>query len=260
MMDFNERVIPGVSANFLYKEALARYVFVLKLLKKNYKVLDLGCGTGYGTSLLAAKAKLVVGVDISREAIDFCNKKYQGWNIKFKIGDIQKLNYPDKYFDIICSFEVIEHLKNHTTFLDETRRVMKPSGSFVMSTPNKIVHSPDGKIQSKYHFREYTYNDLEKLLFKKFKNVNILGQSKSSFAKASLISFMNSQNTRQRLVDKDVFNLRKLVSKATKEKIWKIVGNFLGRKDQDLLKLSDFPITSKNVANCEYFVAICRLQ
>lgn len=119
MMDFNERVIPGVSANFLYQEALARYEFALKYIKPGDKILDVGCGTGYGAAILGRYAK-VIGIDSERQAIEYARQKYHE-DAKFRIGDAEELNFDDKFFEIAISFEVIEHLKSPQKFLDKQK-------------------------------------------------------------------------------------------------------------------------------------------
>ena len=109
-MDFNERVIPGLSSNFMYQEALARYEFAAKYLRNGLKVLDLGCGTGYGTSIFASDNCHVVGIDINKQAVDFAKKNYWNKNISYLVRDITNLKLSNKEFDITTAFEVVEHL------------------------------------------------------------------------------------------------------------------------------------------------------
>src|SRR3990167_2670452 len=206
MMDFNERVIPGISANFLYQEALARYEFASKLIKKGSFILDVGCGTGYGCSLLSHKAE-VLGVDNDREAIDYAKKHY-GKNAKYVLGNAEKLKFKSQ-FDIICAFEIVEHLSNPSTLLKLIKTLLKKRGVFILSTPNKNYVSPEGGVASPYHIREYNYDEFRSLLKKYFTKVEILGQTKSKKAQEALKDFMRSQTVRQSLVDKDMFDIRK---------------------------------------------------
>ncbi|MBI1864029.1 methyltransferase domain-containing protein [Candidatus Woesebacteria bacterium] len=256
-MDFNERVIPDVSANFLYQEALARYKFAQKYLKPKFKVLDLGCGTGYGTKLLGEKVPEIIGIDINKEAINFAKKNYPK-KANFRIGNVELLKFKDNYFNLICSFEVIEHLKNpQKKYLKEIKRVLKKDGKVIFSTPNKETRSPESEVSSPYHFREYKYSEFKKLLKKNFSKVEIKGQFRSKRTKKALKSFMNSQKGRQKIVGFDKLNFRKLIPKKYKEWIWKYVGFFFGRSDQASLNFKNFPIHSQNIKNCEYFIAIC---
>lgn len=258
MMDFNERVIPGVSSNFMLKEALSRYEFAAKFIKKDYFILDLGCGTGYGTHYLAKMAKKTVGVDINPEAIRFARKNYLHKNLKYKIADINSIKESGKY-DLIVSFEVIEHLKNPASFVSGVYRMLKKEGIFILSTPNAEVVSPNGGVASPYHEKEFKYQELSLLLRKKFKDdVEILGQKKSAKADESWKDFLKSQDKRQKLVQSDRLSIRKLIPRSLKEFLWKYAGNFFGRRTQENVETSDFPIDKKSVRLSYYFIAICR--
>lgn len=252
-MDFNERVVPGVSANFLFQEALARYQFALKYVRKGDKVLDVACGTGYGSSLLAQKGK-VVGIDINRDAIKYAKRKYR--RVSFLVADAQKLPFKDGEFDLAVSFEFIEHIKKPEKLLHEVKRVLKRKGTFILSTPNKkfpkIVESP-------YHEKEYTYQELKKLLEEHFKKVTLYGETKDNKAKEAFKSFLDSQKVRENIIGKDILGFRKFIPRGTKEFIWKYMGNFFGREVQEKLDFTNFPISSKKGEDSEYFVALCQL-
>ena len=116
-MDFNERVVPNITANFQFKESLARYEFAERSFKKNLKILDIGCGTGYGSAALGKKRE-VIGIDNNKDAINYA-KKYYSKKVEFLVADALKLPFKKNEFDGACSFEVIEHLKNPNRFLKE---------------------------------------------------------------------------------------------------------------------------------------------
>lgn len=250
MMDFNERVIPGVTANFQFQESLARYKFALRRIKKGSKVLDLGCGAGYGSFLLSSKAK-VFAVDKDKEAISYAKRHYSGSAV-FKVADATLIPFPDNKFDVVCSFEVIEHIKDDKKMLSEVRRVLKSRGKFIMSTPRKAE-----KIRSPYHIREYDYNKLLRLLKIYFNKVEIFGEKKNKKAKIAFDDFLKSQSAREELAKKDLLVIRKFIPKFLKEKIWKFLGSFFGRSSQEKLRTSDFPITS-DINNAEFFIAVCQ--
>lgn len=255
-MDFNERVIPGITVNFLYQEALARYERALTFIKNEMKILDAGCGTGYGSNLLASKGR-VIGIDSNNEVIRYAKKNY-GDKVNFLSGDITKLQFMSEEIDCICAFEVIEHLKNPIKFLAEAKRILKKNGIIFLSTPNKDIHSPHGYSSSPYHIKEYTYSDFSNLVNSFFKHVKIQGQVKSNKAKKAIAKFINSQRAREKFVQKDKFGLRKLISNRIKEKIWKYQGGFFGRKEQEGLTTKDFPIQSSDIHYSDYFVALCQ--
>lgn len=256
-MDFNERVIPGVSSNFMFKEALARYEFAKKYVKSGMNILDLGSGTGYGTSVLMVGGVSVLGVDINTEAVDFSNKHYANSNVKFKKGDILKTLSKDKY-NIVTSFEVIEHLKKPELFLKNINSSLKKNGLFILSTPNAPIISPNGGVGSPYHTKEFNYDELNKILKKNFSKVTIFGQVKSKKALSAWDDFLKSQTARETAVKGDTFGVRKFIPRELKEFTWKFLGNFYGRKSQETLGTKDFPIKNKAVKLAFYLVAVCQ--
>lgn len=251
MMDFNERVIPNVTANFQFQESLARYEFALSEIKKGSKVLDVGCGTGYGSFLLSKKFK-VFAIDISKEAIDYARRHYP-FSVSFIISDATLLPFGDLEFDAICSFEVIEHIKDDKKMLSEVIRVLKSGGKFIMSTPRKL----NADLRSPYHLREYDYKSLFSLLRRYFKKVEIRGQVRSERAKKAFDDFLKSQKAREVFVKSDVLGFRKLLPKYLKERVWRNLGGFFGRSEQEKLTTSDFPIVS-DIKKAEFFIAICQ--
>lgn len=259
MIDFNERVVPGLSANFLYQEALARYEFALRFLKPDFKVLDLGCGTGYGTALLSQHSSAVTGVDRDSETIAYAARRYRHHrNLIFKKFDVFSLPHHFGTFDVITCFELIEHLSDLSRFLKTVQKFLSPKGILILSTPNKSVVSPDGLSNSQYHVNEFTLPQLKKLLLPGFSQIKFFGQQKSSQALDYFESFLASQKVRQNLVDKDKLNLRKLLPRTTKEKIWKQFGGFFGRRAQEQLTTADFPFSQTDVPKSYYLLAVCQ--
>jgi 2-polyprenyl-3-methyl-5-hydroxy-6-metoxy-1,4-benzoquinol methylase len=184
-----ERVIPDeTQIRPLYLEHFARYMYAAQFAS-GQKVLDLGCGTGYGAAYLALhKADQVVGVDVSAEAIQYACCHYQVQNLSYAVNDCLALSLKDQSFDVIVSFEVIEHIDAWQSYLLEAKRLLKPGGYLVGSTPNKRLYSPNTEIShNPFHVREYFLTDLREVLSKYFRDVWILGQS-------SLQGFLISEN------------------------------------------------------------------
>src|SRR6185295_11409983 len=139
-----ERVIPGQVDADLLNEHLARYAFAARLSRRK-RVLDAGCGAGYGSAELARAATSVIGVDRSAEAIAFARERYPAPNLRFEEADCAALPVEDASVDLMVAFEVIEHLEDWRGFLLEARRALAPSGQLIVSTPNKLYYSESRK-------------------------------------------------------------------------------------------------------------------
>ena len=110
-----------------------RYPIILKMVGSHNKVLDVGCGTGLLSLLMKNQGNDVCGIDISEVAL----RKAELRGIKVKLGNIDNnLPFDDDIFDVVVCSEVIEHLFNPIEALEEIRRVLKPEGSLVLTTPN----------------------------------------------------------------------------------------------------------------------------
>jgi ubiquinone/menaquinone biosynthesis C-methylase UbiE len=145
-------------------------------LVANKTVLDLGCNTGYGTGMLATSARKVVGVDVSKKALEYARSRYGRDNVEFKYVDGLTLPFEDRVFDIITSFQVIEHIVDYNGYLSPLKRVLKEDGFALFTTPNgQIRLDPGMKPWNKFHVREFSHIELKELLGKFFKCVKILG-------------------------------------------------------------------------------------
>ena len=142
----DERLIPErLLADGLFQEHMSRYVFASESTK-NKLVLDIACGTGYGSYYLAEQgATLVVGSDASAVALNYA-KKFKRQNLLFTQSNGLKMPYPDDSFDVIVSYETIEHIGQDGAFVAECARVLKTDGLFLCSTPNKTISVALGSI------------------------------------------------------------------------------------------------------------------
>lgn len=169
-----ERVIPGQVDIDLLNEHLARYTFAARLCRGK-RVLDAGCGAGYGSAELAHAAQSVVGVDRAPEAVDFARANYRLPNLSFEQASCTNLPHPDGSFDLVVAFEVIEHLDNWRGFLLEARRLLAPGGQFIVSTPNKLYYTesrgPDGA--NPFHVHEFGFEEFRSELKSVFPNVTL---------------------------------------------------------------------------------------
>ena len=151
---------------------LARYQFALQFVKDTYDVMDIPCGSGYGSNLLSTKARTVVGIDIHLGAIQHAKEFFHKENINFLVADMQNLEdyfSNNKKFDLIVSFEGIEHINEQTKFLNEVSKLLKPNGYFIISTPRKPHGSP-------YHTVEFSLESFRDILSKHFVIERMFGQ------------------------------------------------------------------------------------
>ncbi len=171
-----ERVVPGFVDADLFNEHMARYRFAARLASGR-RVLDAGCGSGYGSAELARVAGTVTAIDFSAEAISYASEHFHASNLSYQTGDC--LSLPDGPFDLIVAFEVIEHLAQWQRFLEEARRTLAPGGLFVVSTPNKLYYaeSRGESGDNPFHVHEFEYQEFRSALEALFPNVVIVLQN-----------------------------------------------------------------------------------
>jgi ubiquinone/menaquinone biosynthesis C-methylase UbiE len=141
------------------------------------RTLDAACGEGYGSAMLAGKASSVEGVDISGEAVAHARKRYgQHANLQFQVADCTSLPFADDEFDRVVSFETLEHLEAQEQLLQEFRRVLKPDGLLVLSSPDKAIYTDQLKTDNEFHVKELYRHELEELIARHFPAFRLLGQ------------------------------------------------------------------------------------
>jgi SAM-dependent methyltransferase len=174
-----ERVIPGQVSDDLWAEHIARYAFAARLAS-GARVLDIGCGTGYGTAELAQQARSATGIDVSADAIAYAQQHYPLPNAKFLAASAVALPFPPASFNLITAFEVIEHLDHWHDLLIEARRLLHPNGTFLVSTPNKLYYAESRASQgpNPFHAHEFEFDEFRDALAAVFPNVTILLQNR----------------------------------------------------------------------------------
>ena len=157
-----ERYTPGVEGEIEH-EHLHRYLFALQLCTGR-DVLDLASGEGYGSALLAQVARSVVGVDIDAQSVRFANENYARHNLSFASGSATQIPLTNAAVDVVISFETIEHFAEHDAFLREIKRVLKPDGVLLMSSPDRDVYSKGEPTPNPFHIKELDKAEFHSLI------------------------------------------------------------------------------------------------
>lgn len=169
-----ERFMPGMQGegaiDHLHRYALARKIAT------GLEVLDVACGEGYGSALLAQVAQKVIGIDIDSETVSHAKETYQAANLEFHHGDCASLLLNDACVDLVVSFETIEHHDQHTEMIREIRRVLRPDGVLLISSPNRPELNLGKSEPHPFHVKELDYNEFDTLLRAEFCNVEFYGQ------------------------------------------------------------------------------------
>ncbi len=155
-----ERIEPNSDGwEAFYANHIMRYMFSEGVANKfcASSILDVACGVGYGTKFLSQNvSRRITGVDRDTNALAIAKKSFDSSNIVYQKGDCEKLgSIDDDGFDMVVSFETLEHLKNPMDFLGGCFNNMRAKGVIVISTPNKCVSSPNDDLNWEFHEKEY---------------------------------------------------------------------------------------------------------
>jgi ubiquinone/menaquinone biosynthesis C-methylase UbiE len=232
--DDGERlIVDGNESTLTYGEHLSRYLSASDLVD-GMVVLDIASGTGYGSYLMAAKAKTVTGLDNSPDAVSYAKEKYKKKNLDFALGDAHNLEHiSTASIDVVVSFETIEHLSDPQKFIGEVKRVLKKDGIFIASTPN----SEEFMEGNKFHVHEFRLAELQKLLKKNFSHNRLYYQGtwftsgifeETDFKSRFLAKSISVSKTMQEPVGKAVFfvvissdaSLKNLTTNVVLADIW----------------------------------------
>ena len=235
-MAYPERIIPDETEPGIVALHLKRYVFAEPWCRGK-DILDLACGAGYGTAYLAGIARRVVGVDVSEDAIEYARGRYAAPNAEYVVADAAALPFETASFDAVCSFETIEHVADREAYLAEVARVLRPAGTYIVSTPNarETTEHPDNP----FHQVELDRGDFETLLARYFDGVEMYGQRRIQTRRHLLL---------QRL---DVLGLRRRLSFLRGAAV------VVGTAPTAEVTLDGIAITRENAARAKVLVAVC---
>jgi SAM-dependent methyltransferase len=248
---------PGWGADFDYDEArhLAAYIYAAGLAKGR-RVLDAGCGEGFGTQTLAATAADVTGVDYSADAIGFCLKRWDAPRLSFRQVDLTAPGDFTDTFDLVLNFQVVEHIDDATPFIEGLRERVAPGGQLMLTTPNRLKTFSENP----YHVREYTRDELAALLGNVFSKVEILGmhgnEKVSSFDRGR-------EKAVHRILRLDPLGIRNLLPRKVIELAFAKLAVIVRRQARDdsaadTIVPADFFVSGANVDEALDLVALCR--
>ena len=168
-----ERFVPEeMHGQIVEAEHLSRYRWAASLVSGK-RVLDAGCGTAYGSAILAAaEAREVVGVDVASDVLAAVSAEMPD-GVELQEADVSKLPFPDDSFDVVVCFEVIEHVEDADAVLDEFARILADDGLLAISSPNRDVYTPGNP----HHRYEFVPEELKDTLRKRFANVRLYRQA-----------------------------------------------------------------------------------
>jgi SAM-dependent methyltransferase len=236
-MAYPERIVPDETSPGPLAIHEQRYLFALPYCTGK-RVLDGACGVGYGSALLADGAAEVVGVDIDAGAIAYARTRYAKPNVEFRVEDLLAPRLDDGSFDVVCSFETLEHVPDRERYLAEVVRVLRDGGIYVVSTPraDETTEAPDNP----YHCVEYSRHDFEALLRRRFGGVEVYGQRRLQTRR---------HRTLQRL---DVLGLRRRVGLVRR-----LGRAATGTEPTESVTLADLVIERRDVDTADVLVAVC---
>jgi 2-polyprenyl-3-methyl-5-hydroxy-6-metoxy-1,4-benzoquinol methylase len=171
-----ERTLPDVPAeNYWYRRHLIVYRWIAARVA-GQRVLDMACGEGYGSSVLASEAASVVGVDANPEAFEHARLRYTRPGLTFERGLVETYGEPGS-FDAVVFLQTIEHVQDSVAVLRHFRSLLRPGGTAYISTPNLLTLAPPGaeKSGNPWHVKEYRAGEFQNLLGEVFESVDVLG-------------------------------------------------------------------------------------
>jgi SAM-dependent methyltransferase len=236
---YPERIVPDATPSGIVALHLKRYDFA-RAYCDGSDVLDAGCGVGYGTAHLAEVAASVVGVDVSADAVAYAAKRYARPRTSFRKMDVTALDFPDATFDVVCSFETLEHVRDAAAAVREAARVLRPGGVYVASTPH--VERTCASPANPFHETEYSPHDFASLLRESFDHVELFGQRRL-------------ETRRHRVLRRlDVLGLRR------RSALLRRASAVTGTAPTTDVSLADVVIERDSLDGASEVVAVCRLR
>jgi len=243
-----ERLIPGIPRleNMIVEE-LARLNIARKFFQ-NVTALDFGCGAGYAANfMLDQGANNVLGIDISPEIVHFAAMEYKKNRLSYSPMDCLNTGLASNSFGFICSLDVIEHFAEADThrFLAEIKRLLIPGGWCLLTTPNKLLSSPNTEQPSwQFHLKEFFYDEFQTILNGYFSQVNIFGVRIPIYEDIGI----------RRITNSPLSKFKHFLPARIRVGFSSGLRYFL-KAD---LAIEDVKVSKENVENSRVFVALCQ--
>jgi 2-polyprenyl-3-methyl-5-hydroxy-6-metoxy-1,4-benzoquinol methylase len=168
---FTPECVREIWYEHVHRYALARHIATGR------RVLDVACGEGYGSAMVAPAAKSVLGVDLNPDVIQHARARYGLLpNLEFRAGDATRLELGEQRFDLILSFETLEHVEAQDELVGGLAAHLAPGGCALISSPDKATYSDATGYQNEFHVRELYREELLALLARHFRVVRLYGQ------------------------------------------------------------------------------------
>jgi SAM-dependent methyltransferase len=227
----------------------SRYEFAARYVEGK-RVLDIGCGEGYGSAMLAERAAHVVGTDCSEEAIEYAAAKYRLPNLEFRCMPAEKHAFADGSFDVVVCLELIEHVQSYVAVMEEMHRLLKPGGILILSTPNKDVTSPGReKPIHGFHVHEFTIPELWELCQRYFAGVELFSQENP---------FEKSHRIVRWMMALDFLHLRRLFSRGAKDRMKDRMREKMGETIREEPEPRRWAVIPGAKSDCRDIVVVCR--
>lgn len=148
---------------------LSRYKFIARIIKKTDRILEVGCGTGLGTSFLGQNCKEIIGLDLKQHEIDEAKGFIKRENVKFQVGDFFSFS-ESEMFDAVVNMDVIEHMQEDigNKLVKKASKVLSSNGLFICGTPSNYSYPYQGALSQASHIKCYDRDELEELMNQHF--------------------------------------------------------------------------------------------
>ena len=252
-MDFVKERHDICSTDTQWVVQLSGYAWALQQLagEDHREILDAACGTGFGTSVLARSATHAVGVDLSHDAIFAARTAHRAANLAFLVMDVARLAFSNGCFDAVISQDTIEHVLDDERFVTEVARILKSTGTFVVFTPYREVHTT--RPENPYHLREYSPESLCKLLQANFSSVRLFGRRPSP-------SLKRVEGTLDEVRRYDPCGIRLLVPRVFRHWLGSLWLGMRGEKVLNRVSVGDVEYVEGVPQGCTTLIAVCRVR